>query len=331
MNERYRHKARGTTHEVIDDYAILQQNGTLRDLDRMVVYRSCEGLGQTWVRSHHEFHDGRFEKIEFAPRPETVEAPVGWDLISRKAVVALCDERASAHADKALTGEPDNARSRESMEAAFRSVQYAVAFMPSAAGATVEAFSARPTTAETEVDAGLAALIREYEHDAEHGYAYDTRMPDSSHSNANAERSRKTAVVLGKVATERATLRAQLAEAEAENKRLVANAQEQAGLMLGYHRLLDRHGVAPSSSVLIYEREQAKAAIAEKEKRIGEQREAIIERSDLIDELLDLPEKAAEEAQEAGRDWEAAALAHLAAEMHSRADRLLSAAEKGSG
>lgn len=65
------------------------------------------------------------------------ELPADWDMVSRKAVVTICQERAEEMIALILDGEPSHARLRESMEAAIRRIEYAVAFMPSASGDTV--------------------------------------------------------------------------------------------------------------------------------------------------------------------------------------------------
>ncbi len=61
MGERWRHKKRGTTYEIVG-LAKLQYSGRLDDMTPMIVYRS-ESDGSLWVRSEKEFGDGRFERL----------------------------------------------------------------------------------------------------------------------------------------------------------------------------------------------------------------------------------------------------------------------------
>jgi hypothetical protein len=75
--------------------------------------------------------------------------PKGWDFVSRKAVVDLCRERADELIEMVLNGETEQARLRESMEAAVRRIQYAVAFMEAADGTTVADLPPPPSGAET--------------------------------------------------------------------------------------------------------------------------------------------------------------------------------------
>ena len=54
------------------------------------------------------------------------------DLIRRGDVIDILKRVADEHEELALHGEADNARIRDGMANAFRSAQYAVAFMPKA-------------------------------------------------------------------------------------------------------------------------------------------------------------------------------------------------------
>lgn len=58
----YRHVKRGTTYTVIGEAELQMSADDLCDGALMVVYRGDDG--KLWVRSHNEFHDGRFEAIE---------------------------------------------------------------------------------------------------------------------------------------------------------------------------------------------------------------------------------------------------------------------------
>lgn len=57
------------------------------------------------------------------------------DLVRRGDVIAFLKRRAAEHADMALTSDPEHARRREAMEAAFTQARHAVAFMPPAQSA----------------------------------------------------------------------------------------------------------------------------------------------------------------------------------------------------
>ncbi len=67
MSERWRHKKRGTTYEVLTDRASLQCSAA-EDFERVfedetwTVYRN-EQTGHIWVRPTEEFLDGRFERL----------------------------------------------------------------------------------------------------------------------------------------------------------------------------------------------------------------------------------------------------------------------------
>lgn len=74
----------------------------------------------------------------FNPDDNTAE-----DLLKRGDVIAMLAQRANESADYALDGQPLNARSRESMEAAYTRAKHAVAFMPPA---TTEATGVAPAT-----------------------------------------------------------------------------------------------------------------------------------------------------------------------------------------
>lgn len=60
MGQRYRHKRRGTTYEVVGP-ATLQAEGGAYDLDELVIYRGEDG--RLWARLKSEFEDGRFEPV----------------------------------------------------------------------------------------------------------------------------------------------------------------------------------------------------------------------------------------------------------------------------
>lgn len=67
MSERWRHKKRGTTYEVLTDSVSLQCSAA-RDFERMfkddswTVYRNLQ-TGHVCVRPTKEFLDGRFERL----------------------------------------------------------------------------------------------------------------------------------------------------------------------------------------------------------------------------------------------------------------------------
>lgn len=53
------------------------------------------------------------------------------ELIEKSAVIRICESIADTAAEYALTGEPDNARAREGMEAAATKIKHLVAHLPS--------------------------------------------------------------------------------------------------------------------------------------------------------------------------------------------------------
>jgi hypothetical protein len=66
----WRHKKRGSVYRVIDGSAQVQapEDSGLTDYEVVVVYQSK--AGETWVRRHSEFLDGRFEKLSEPPSKE---------------------------------------------------------------------------------------------------------------------------------------------------------------------------------------------------------------------------------------------------------------------
>lgn len=78
-------------------------------------------------------------------------------LIERSAVIDLLARLANDHADMALTGEPDNARAREAMEAAFTRVKYAVAFLPAV---ELGKAAALPAPSEEEIASVLVDALK---------------------------------------------------------------------------------------------------------------------------------------------------------------------------
>jgi hypothetical protein len=60
--ERYRHKKRGTTYQVIGVASSQVVGEPIGEGSQAVVYRS-EDDGSLWVRPYDEFHDGRFEQL----------------------------------------------------------------------------------------------------------------------------------------------------------------------------------------------------------------------------------------------------------------------------
>lgn len=84
QGERYRHKKRGTTYEVVgvaELQVALPPDPT--EGAKLVVYR-CEADGRLWARRQTEFLDGRFERL-----PPVVTAPEGL------ALETTAEERAS--------------------------------------------------------------------------------------------------------------------------------------------------------------------------------------------------------------------------------------------
>jgi len=56
----WRHKKTGGLYVIIDDDITIEATG-----ERGVLYRSVQD-GRKWVRSHAQFHDGRFEQLNAA-------------------------------------------------------------------------------------------------------------------------------------------------------------------------------------------------------------------------------------------------------------------------
>jgi hypothetical protein len=56
----WRHKKTGGLYVIIDDDFLIEKTK-----ERGVLYRSVQD-GQKWMRSHAEFHDGRFEILNSA-------------------------------------------------------------------------------------------------------------------------------------------------------------------------------------------------------------------------------------------------------------------------
>lgn len=75
MNNKYRHKKRGTVYRIIAEAHIQIATG-LYDEDRVVIYQGEDG--QLHVRKKEEFHDGRFEQLE--PVGEMLDGPKEKDL-----------------------------------------------------------------------------------------------------------------------------------------------------------------------------------------------------------------------------------------------------------
>lgn len=59
---RWRHTRRDTTYELLGS-ARLQTSAPLLDNAELEIYRADKD-GSLWARARHEFHDGRFEKID---------------------------------------------------------------------------------------------------------------------------------------------------------------------------------------------------------------------------------------------------------------------------
>lgn len=70
MNDRYRHRIRGSTYRVLFEAAKAQSSIVELEDMTMVVYQG-EADGLVWVRPALEFFDGRFEKLpeREAPAP----------------------------------------------------------------------------------------------------------------------------------------------------------------------------------------------------------------------------------------------------------------------
>jgi len=62
MTERYRHKKRGTTYQIIGT-ALVQATTPIPEGTVVTIYQ-CEQTGAIWVRPTSEFIDGRFEELE---------------------------------------------------------------------------------------------------------------------------------------------------------------------------------------------------------------------------------------------------------------------------
>lgn len=76
MNNKYRHKKRGTVYRIIAEAHIQIATG-LYDEDRVVIYQGEDG--QLHVRKKEEFHDGRFEQLK--PIDEMRDGPKEKDLV----------------------------------------------------------------------------------------------------------------------------------------------------------------------------------------------------------------------------------------------------------
>lgn len=77
VGTRWRHKVRGLCYRIISDTACLQCATAVEfeekfEGEHWIVYQS-EVTGHVWVRPREEFLDGRFEQIEQAATPTSIE------------------------------------------------------------------------------------------------------------------------------------------------------------------------------------------------------------------------------------------------------------------
>ena len=101
----WRHKKRGSVYRVIDGSAQVQapEDSGLTDYEVVVVYQS--NAGETWVRRHSEFLDGRFEKLSEPPSKEwltRMAAAEDGHEVGAGATLSLAgeDARLPCHADE---------------------------------------------------------------------------------------------------------------------------------------------------------------------------------------------------------------------------------------